>query len=67
MTTRNVDHQTTIDSVTPPPNDMPSVTFQATTTSVSPFVLQPQELDILSHSDGFSILREHLAQHYSYE
>ncbi|KAK0321544.1 hypothetical protein LTR82_007512 [Friedmanniomyces endolithicus] len=56
-----------MDSVTPPPNDIPSVTFHSTTTSVSPFVLQPQELDILSHSDGFSILREHLAQHYSYE
>ncbi|KAK5730969.1 hypothetical protein LTR15_000907 [Elasticomyces elasticus] len=44
---------------------MPSVTFKSTTTS--PFLLQPQELEILSASDGFSILRDHLAQHYSYE
>ncbi|KAK0834705.1 hypothetical protein LTR73_000994 [Friedmanniomyces endolithicus] len=67
MASRNNDHQAATAGASPPPNDMPSVAFQETTPSISPFVLQPQELDLLSHSDGFSILREHLAQHYSYE
>ncbi|TKA83227.1 hypothetical protein B0A55_00646 [Friedmanniomyces simplex] len=68
MTTRKVDDNPTIRGSPSTADDMPSVTFEPTAPSTaSPFLLQPQELDLLSHSDGFSILREHLAQHYSYE
>jgi hypothetical protein len=33
----------------------------------SPFLLSVSAVESLAQSDGFSILREHLAQHYDYE
>lgn len=41
---------------------MPSQTFDP-----SPFLLSPEGAEILARSDGFNMLRDHLAQHCSYE
>ncbi|EME83434.1 uncharacterized protein MYCFIDRAFT_81700 [Pseudocercospora fijiensis CIRAD86] len=38
-----------------------------TTPNASPFLLESNDVELLSQSDGFSILRSHLAQHYKYE
>lgn len=36
-------------------------------TSPSPLLLEAHEMECLAQSDGFTILREHLAEHYTYE
>jgi len=36
-------------------------------TSGSPFLLNEHDVETLAQSDGFMILRDHLAQHYTYE
>lgn len=48
-------------------DDMPSATLPTTTTNASPFLLRVQDVQFLAQSDGFSILRSHLAEHYTYE
>ena len=35
--------------------------------NASPFLLKTEDVDTLSHSQGFGILRQHLAAHYDYE
>lgn len=35
--------------------------------NASPFLLKVQDVEVLAQSDGFNILRAHLAQHYRYE
>ncbi|KAK3070258.1 hypothetical protein LTR53_010779 [Teratosphaeriaceae sp. CCFEE 6253] len=45
-------------------DDMVSTVGQSAS---SPFLLRSHELELLAQSDGFGILREHLAEHYSYE
>jgi len=42
--------------------NMPS----ATTPDALPFRLRAEHVDSLAHSDGFSILRDHLAENYTY-
>ncbi|KAF2721677.1 hypothetical protein K431DRAFT_223658 [Polychaeton citri CBS 116435] len=37
------------------------------TPNASPFLLRVEDVEMLSQSDGFIILRQHLAQHYTYE
>jgi hypothetical protein len=46
---------------------MPSATLPSTTPNASPFQLRAEDVETLSQSDGFSILRQHLAQHYTFE
>ncbi|KAK5108567.1 hypothetical protein LTR62_008224 [Meristemomyces frigidus] len=46
---------------------MPSATVVPSTAGLSPFLLQPEDVETLAQSDGFSILRDHLEQHYTYE
>ncbi|KAF7188613.1 hypothetical protein HII31_10275 [Pseudocercospora fuligena] len=46
-----------------PPREM----TQTTMPNASPFLLKSNDVELLSQSDGFSILRSHLAQHYKYE
>ena len=36
-------------------------------TNASPFLLKAQDVEILAQSEGFNILREHLAETYAYE
>ncbi|KXS99252.1 hypothetical protein AC578_6183 [Pseudocercospora eumusae] len=40
---------------------------QITAPNASPFLLKSNDVDLLSQSNGFSILRLHLAKHYKYE
>ncbi|SMQ45290.1 unnamed protein product [Zymoseptoria tritici ST99CH_3D7] len=46
---------------------MPSATLSSTMPDASPFQLREEDLETLSQSDGFTILRQHLAQHYTYD
>ncbi|KAK5175613.1 uncharacterized protein LTR77_000752 [Saxophila tyrrhenica] len=39
----------------------------ANTASASPFLLRKDDVECLAHSEGFSILREHLAEHYNFD
>lgn len=48
-------------------DEMPSATLASTTPNASPFLLRADDVETLSQSDGFNILRAHLAAHYSYE
>ncbi|WPG99948.1 Hypothetical protein R9X50_00277100 [Acrodontium crateriforme] len=48
---------------------MPAATMhspQLAPASASPFLLHNDDVDTLAESDGFQILRNHLAQHYNY-
>ncbi|KAK5126133.1 hypothetical protein LTR85_011488 [Meristemomyces frigidus] len=47
--------------------DMPISTAPASTPNASPFLLKAHDVEMLAQSDGFAILREHLAQHYDYD
>ena len=47
--------------------NMPITTLTSQISNASPFLLKVQDVELLSQSDGFNILREHLAQHYRYE
>ena len=38
-----------------------------TSPGASPFLLKAHDVETLAQSDGFMILRDHLAQHYTYE
>jgi hypothetical protein len=44
---------------------MPSATSPLP--NASPFLLKSRDVESLAQSDGFSILRNHLADHYTYE
>lgn len=48
-------------------NDIPTATLPTSTPNASPFLLKVHDVETLSQSDGFTILREHLAAHYHYE
>ncbi|KAK3670296.1 hypothetical protein LTR78_009850 [Recurvomyces mirabilis] len=48
-------------------DDMPSATSTTPARNTSPFLLQPEDVETLLRSDGFSILREHLHEHYNYD
>lgn len=46
-----------------------SLDKMASTTLVpgaAPFLLKAEDVETLAHSDGFNILRNHLAEHYDY-
>ena len=45
-------------------DDMPSA---VPAPNASPFLLKAHDVETLTQSDGFAILREHLAEHYAYE
>ncbi len=68
MSLRGVDASLT-ETVNIGRNDtMPSATNKTPALpSASPFLLKVKDVDSLANSDGFSILREHLAEHYTYE
>lgn len=51
-------------TTTPLASHRPKMPSAAT---ASPFLLRVQDVEDLAHSDGFSILREHLAVTYTYE
>jgi hypothetical protein len=66
----------TATATTPPTvetNTMPAMHLQTTTPSNhelphgSPFEITPEDVETLTHSGGFAILRDHLAEHYNYE
>ena len=46
---------------------MPAATLASTVPNASPFLLKVDDVEGLAQSDGFTILRHHLAQHYTYE
>lgn len=46
-------------------NEMPSAILPSTYPNDSPFLLKIQDVEILAQSEGFSILRHHLAEHYT--
>ncbi|KAK4543180.1 hypothetical protein LTR36_005730 [Oleoguttula mirabilis] len=46
---------------------MPNSTVPAATPNASPFLLKAHDVETLAQSDGFAILRDHLAKHYDYE
>ena len=46
---------------------MPVATLPTMTPNASPFLLKVQDVETLAQSDGFSILRTHLREQYSYE
>ncbi|CAK3745768.1 Hypothetical predicted protein [Lecanosticta acicola] len=48
-------------------DNMPTATLSSTVPDASPFLLEVDHVALLTHSDGFTILRRHLAQHYNYE
>lgn len=67
MSSRAVDVDSVANSL--PVNDtenMPSSTNNPTP-NASPFLLKVQDVEVLAQSEGFNILRGHLAQHYAYE
>jgi hypothetical protein len=66
MATVEVDVSSTIAASEDTVNDMPSATLQPLQ-SASPFLLRVEDVQTLAQSDGFAILREHLAEHYTYE
>jgi hypothetical protein len=47
-------------------NEMPSAILLPLP-NTSPFLLKLQDVESLTQSEGFSILRQHLAQYYTYE
>ncbi|KAF2215758.1 hypothetical protein CERZMDRAFT_104893 [Cercospora zeae-maydis SCOH1-5] len=47
--------------------DVDSMASAALVPAASPFFLRPDNVDTLAHSDGFTILRHHLAEHYHYK
>lgn len=47
--------------------DMLVATLPTTTPNASPFLLKVQDVETLAQSEGFSILRAHLSEHYTYE
>lgn len=65
----------TLDITITPPEDtgylisghMPTAVLPSTVHNASPFLLKVDDVDLLTQSDGFTILRSHLAQHYTYE
>lgn len=46
---------------------MPSASPPMTVPNASPFLLGIEDMETLSQSEGFRILRSHLAAHYSHE
>lgn len=50
-----------------PEYDMHTVAPPTPTSQSSAFLLKSQDVEVLSLSEGFTILREHLAQYYKYE
>lgn len=48
-------------------DDMPAPTLPTATPNASPFLLKTQDVETLTQSEGFGILRSHLADHYTFE
>lgn len=46
---------------------MPVATLPTMKPNASPFLLKVQDVETLTQSEGFSILRAHLSEHYTYE
>ena len=67
MLSREVDFNTITPSIANSEADnMPTTTLPAAP-NISPFLLKAQDVEVLAQSDGFNVLREHMAQHYTYE
>lgn len=47
--------------------DMPAVAAPMLASEEVPFLLRAEDVACLAQSDGFTIMREHLAHHYHYE
>lgn len=60
-------------SITPPTenlltnSDESATMVPATVPNASPFKLKVEDAEMLLQSDGFAILRQHLAEQYKYE
>ncbi|KAK3721772.1 hypothetical protein LTR37_002937 [Vermiconidia calcicola] len=63
MSSSGVDITSTFAALKVHGNDMP---IGRPDTNTSPFLLEIQDVDNLAQSDGFILLRQHLAQHYTY-
>lgn len=48
-------------------DEMPGSVTANLCPNASPFLLTRDAVETLAQSEGFSILREHLAEHYAYE
>jgi len=46
---------------------MPAASLTKTMANSSPFLIEERDAEVLAQSEGFSILRDHLADHYSSE
>lgn len=46
---------------------MPAATLLKTESNASPFKIHERDIEVLAQSEGFSILRDHLADHYPSE
>ena len=46
---------------------MPAASLTMTMANTSPFMIEERDAEVLAQSEGFSILRDHLADHYSSE
>ena len=67
MSLQEVDSNTTAPSVSNSEVDNVHTATMPALPNASPFLLRGQDVEILAQSDGFNILREHMAQHYTYE
>ena len=61
------DDASTIAAGEVPEDNMPATTEPTLSRNASPFLLKVQDVETLAQSDGFNILREHLAENYTYE
>ena len=67
MSSRVVDVDSIANSLPVDDTENMRTSTDTTTPKASPFLLRVQDVDVLAQSDGFNILRGHLAQHYGYE
>lgn len=64
---RNDDLAAGIDKLSVRDSKMPAAEISTADASASPFHLDEQDVEVLASSEGFAILREHLAEHYADE
>lgn len=67
MSSRTVDVDTQASSASNDNTEIMPATIITAAPNASPFLLKVQDIEVLTQSDGFSILRAHLAEHYKYE
>lgn len=64
---KNDDLAAGIDELSVKDSKMPAAKMPTADASTSPFHLDEQDVEVLASSEGFAILREHLAEHYADE